>query len=307
MAHLDAALHEDVLLDLREHEAVGPEEALGEDAAQALEILEGAHALVLQGVVDLGRVLVHVGLKEGAALVGVVGGLADELLGAAHERAQGVGHADAAIRGAVPALVEVIRCRHGLVAGHGYRGGEPRLVHRGDGERGAKTRSLVDGGGLVHEVAAGVHERGGAGLDHLERGELGGEAHELGRERGLEGQHDARPDHGELVEDAALEELLARVGVAVHETGHDEPAAPVDARGGLERGVCLGVGGAQQGDAARLDADGLVARDARRVGEKDGRVRNQNIKHGCLRYDKGTVPLSCYVDEGGGDPAAPWR
>lgn len=199
-------------------------------------------------------------------------------------RAQGVGDANAPARDAVPALVERVGGGHGLVAGRGDGGRETGLIHRGDRERGAQARRLIDGGGLVHEVASRVHERGGAALDHLERGELCGEAHELGRERGLKGQHDARPDHGKLVEDAPLEQLLPGVGVAVHQPRHDELAATVDALGRLEGGVRRGVGVAQNGDAAGLDADGLVGGHACGVGEKDAGVGYQDIKHGCLPF-----------------------
>ena len=74
------------------------------------------------------------------------------------------------------------------------------------------------------------------------------------------------------------------MGVAIHKTGHDELAATVDALGGLEGGVRR----AQQGDAALGHAHGLVAGHACGVGEQDGRVRNENVKHGCLLIQKGT-------------------
>ena len=71
MADFDAAVPDQLLLPVGEDQAVGAQEIAAQNL-HFLQVLVGPHALPLQDAVDLAHVLVHVGLKHGVPVLGVL-------------------------------------------------------------------------------------------------------------------------------------------------------------------------------------------------------------------------------------------
>ena len=157
---------------------------------------------MLEVEIDFIGVFVHMGLQQGAPLLGPGSGHLDQPGRAGDQGAQGIGDLQKPVP--VVAVVQTVGLGDGFLRVLGDGRGKARLVHGGRRQDAPQAGSEVDLGGSLHVVAACVDEGACARGDHFQGGQSGAQGHPLRRQCALKGEHDPGPDHREFVQDPAL-------------------------------------------------------------------------------------------------------
>ena len=147
----------------------------------------------------------------------------DELPGAGHDLADGKPDIDPAIPGSLIALIQVNGIVDGLLGRllHGTGDGISH-IHGGFGD-GRPHTGLDDR--ICHPIhvhTAGFRKSSGAVFDHFQAGQLSADVGILRLQVALKGHQEPRPDHRIFVRHPSPQQLLARMGVTVHQSRHQK-------------------------------------------------------------------------------------